>query len=171
MSESTLQLSTKRYLVAIVVNLVLDLELRSVSATPAVNRKHTHLSRVGDGDGLNGAVAGALLNVLDGVNNVHALEDVAEDNVAAVEPAGLDSADEELGAVRVLAGVGHRWERLEANTGQPIELLTENTGAGVLQLEVLVGELVAVDRLAATAIARGEVTTLDPDCQLREDTI
>jgi hypothetical protein len=38
---------------------------------------------------------------------------------------------------------------------------TEETLLGVLQLEVLVGELVAVDALAASAVALGEVTTLD----------
>lgn len=32
----------------------------------------------------------------------------------------------------------------------------------MLQFKVLVGELVAVDRLATATIARGEVTTLDP---------
>jgi hypothetical protein len=32
----------------------------------------------------------------------------------------------------------------------------------VLELEVLVLEAVAVDRLAATAVARGKVTALDP---------
>jgi hypothetical protein len=38
---------------------------------------------------------------------------------------------------------------------------TEETLLGVLQLEVLVGELVAVDALAASAVTLGEVTTLD----------
>ena len=35
------------------------------------------------------------------------------------------------------------------------------TGSGVLQLEVLVLELVAVDGLAPGAVVRGEVTTLE----------
>ena len=34
----------------------------------------------------------------DGVNDVHALDDLAEDDVAAIQPGSLDSADEELGA-------------------------------------------------------------------------
>jgi hypothetical protein len=38
---------------------------------------------------------------------------------------------------------------------------TEKTLLGVLQLEVLIGELVAVDALAASAVALGEVATLD----------
>ena len=37
----------------------------------------------------------------DGVDDVHALDDLAEDDVAAVEPLGLDGGDEELGAVAV----------------------------------------------------------------------
>jgi hypothetical protein len=60
-------------------------------------------------------------------------EDFGEDDVLSVEPGGLLGGDEELRAVRVLAGVGHR---------QP-------AGAEVLQLEVLVGELLAVDGAAA----------------------
>jgi hypothetical protein len=56
--------------------------------------------------------------------------------VAAVEPGGDDGGDEELGAVGVGAGVGH----------------AEKEGLGVLELEVLVRELLAVDGLAAGAL-------------------
>ena len=79
----------------------------------------------------------------------------------AIEPRGLDRGDEELRAVRVLTGVGHREEA---------DLL-------VLELEVLVydravsgrfrdkneqrtSKLLAVDRLAASAVVAGEVATL-----------
>jgi hypothetical protein len=83
---------------------------------------------------------------LDGLDNLQAsiVSDLAEDDVAAVQPVGDDGGDEELGAVGVGAGVGHG----------------EQTGAGVLLLEVLVGELLAVDGLATSAVATGEVTTL-----------
>jgi len=64
--------------------------------------------------------------------------------VLAVEPVGLDGAEEELRAVGVWAGVGHG----------------ENAWASVLEREVLVGELFAVDRLAAGTITLGEVTAL-----------
>ena len=64
----------------------------------------------------------------------------------AVEPRGLDGAEEELRAVGVGAGVGH---------GQ-------DAGAGVLEVEVLVGELVPVDGLAAGAVVVGEVAALAP---------
>lgn len=62
----------------------------------------------------------------------------------AVEPLGLGGADEELGAVGPRAGVRH---------GQ-------DTRAGVLLDEVLVGELGAVDRLAAGPVPGGEVAAL-----------
>ena len=82
-----------------------------------------------------------LTHLLDGV---HALDHLAEDDVLAVEPGGLGGAQEELAAVGVGAGVGH---------GQ-------DARAGVLQLEVLVLELHAVDGLAARAVAGGEVAAL-----------
>ena len=56
-------------------------------------------------------------------------QNFSEDDVLAVEPGGLLGGDEELGSVGVLASVGH---------GQP-------ASAEVLQLEVLVGKLLAVD--------------------------
>ena len=34
----------------------------------------------------------------DGIDDVHTLDDLAKDDVAAIQPGGLDSADEELGA-------------------------------------------------------------------------
>jgi len=71
--------------------------------------------------------------------------DLAEDDVAAIEPLSLDSGDEELRAVGVGASVGH---------GQQV-------GLGVLLLEVLVGELLAVDGLATSAVTTGEVTALE----------
>ena len=62
----------------------------------------------------------------------------------AVEPGGLGGAEEELGAVGPGSGVGH---------GQ-------DSGSLVLQSEVLVSELGAVDGLAPSAVVVGEVTTL-----------
>lgn len=61
-----------------------------------------------------------------------------------VKPLGLDGADEELRPVGVGSGVGHG----------------EDAGASVLQDEVLVLELVAVDGLATGAVAGGEVASL-----------
>merc|ERR1712156_1027387 len=80
----------------------------------------------------------------DLLEGVHALDDLSEDDVFAVEPRGLGGAQEELAAVGVGAGVGHG----------------EDAGAGVLQGEVLVLELHAVDRLAPGAVSGGEVSAL-----------
>lgn len=87
------------------------------------------------------------------MNDVHALEDFAEDHVAAVEPRGDDGRNEELRAVRVFAGVGH----------------AEKTLLGVLQLEVLIVKLGAVNGLSSSAVALREVTTLDHE--VLDDTV
>ena len=63
----------------------------------------------------------------------------------AIQPWTWDSGDEELGAVGVWTGVCHR----------------KLTRLGVLDVEVLVFELVAVDGLTAVAVEVGDVTTLD----------
>jgi hypothetical protein len=63
---------------------------------------------------------------------------------AGISPSSLDGTQEELAAVRVRAGVGHR----------------QYARSGVFLLEVLVGELFAVDRLAASAVVTREIATL-----------
>jgi len=50
-----------------------------------------------------------------------------------------------------------------------VSQLTQKVLLGVLQLEVLVREFVAVDALAASAVALGEVTALDHE--LLDDTV
>ena len=88
-----------------------------------------------DGDAATGLAAGRTLglNLLD---NVQTINDLAKDDVLAVEPRGDNGGDEELRAVGVGASIGH----------------AEQEGLGVLALEVLVGELLAVDGLAASAL-------------------
>lgn len=71
----------------------------------------------------------------------------------AIEPGGDDGGDEELGAVGVGTAVGHG----------------EEAGLGVTEVEVLISKLVAVDGLAASAVAAGEVTTLDHE--VLDDTV
>eukprot|EP00308_Calcidiscus_leptoporus_P018202 CAMPEP_0119368368 /NCGR_PEP_ID=MMETSP1334-20130426/15028_1 /TAXON_ID=127549 /ORGANISM="Calcidiscus leptoporus, Strain RCC1130" /LENGTH=194 /DNA_ID=CAMNT_0007384993 /DNA_START=272 /DNA_END=856 /DNA_ORIENTATION=- len=78
------------------------------------------------------------------LHDVHALAHFAEDDVLAIEPVRLHCAQEKLGAIRVWAGVRHR----------------EHARALMLQLKIFVGELVAVDGLAARAVVVGEVATL-----------
>eukprot|EP00042_Codosiga_hollandica_P035282 m.260347 g.260347 ORF g.260347 m.260347 type:complete len:274 (+) comp54600_c0_seq5:162-983(+) len=81
---------------------------------------------------------------LDGSDDIHAVNDVAEDHMLAIEPVCLCSAEEELGPVGIGTRVGHR----------------EDTCTGVLQREVLVLECAPVDRLAACAVVSGEVAAL-----------
>jgi hypothetical protein len=56
------------------------------------------LARGGDGDLALGLSRGGSL-ALDGINNVLAFNDAAENDVGTIEPVGLDSGEEELGAV------------------------------------------------------------------------
>lgn len=105
------------------------------------------LAALGNLDGRFGLVSASLGDVLDSLDNLVALKDFAKDNVLAVEVARKVSmcqlqrqnrckslpwgggGNEELGAVGVLSSVGH---------GQ-------KTNLGVLQLEVLIRESLAVD--------------------------
>jgi hypothetical protein len=99
--------------------------------------------------------AGAGAGSLNGLDDTHTLValDFSEDNVLAIEPAGDNSGDEELRTVatrvsesrsevhssqnsRVWASVGHR----------------EKTWADMLAREVLVGKLLAVNGLSASAL-------------------
>lgn len=66
---------------------------------------------------------------------------LTEDTVLAVEPRGNDGGDEELRAIGVGTSVSHGEEERSV----------------VTELEVLVGELVAVDGLAASAVVVGEL--------------
>mmetsp|Transcript_18125 Transcript_18125/g.45665 ORF Transcript_18125/g.45665 Transcript_18125/m.45665 type:complete len:225 (-) Transcript_18125:109-783(-) len=119
---------------------------RWAERTPGWPRGSGDLAAVGDDNGLDGDVPcrrGVCLHRLD---DVHAIGDLAEDAVPAVEVRGGDCRDEELRPVGVGAGVGH----------------AEDAGAGVLVLvlEVLVGELLPVDGLAAPAVTPGDVPAL-----------
>merc|ERR1712117_576423 len=88
---------------------------------------HDHLLRRG---------AAARANSLDSFDHVHALDNLAKDHMLTIEVTGLRCAKEELGTVRIGAGVGHG----------------ENALSGVIQLEVLVLELLAIDGLSASAV-------------------
>lgn len=139
------------------------------------------LARVDDGRLLailNGTTGGT--GGLDSLDDLEGLivSNLAEHDVAAVQPGGHDGGDEELGAVAVLdplASVHSRGKtqlghacigdiRVGAGVGHG-----QQTRAGVLDLEVLIGELLAVDGLATSAVATGEVTTLKHE--LRDDTV
>lgn len=124
-------------------------------------------TRVDDGGALavldsTGLGAGGL----EGADDPHRLlvSDLAEDDVAAVEPRRDDGGDEELGAVAagdsVSIELAHYWQgradlRVGASVGHG-----EQTGADVLLLEVLIGELLTVDGLATGALGGVLVETV-----------
>jgi hypothetical protein len=64
---------------------------------------HLELSALGNLDRLDRLVASALGHVLNLVDNLVALKNLAKDDVAAIEPAGDDGGNEELGTVGVFA--------------------------------------------------------------------
>ena len=102
------------------------------------------LSAVGDDNSLPGFVVAVARVALNSVENFHTTDDLAEDDVSTVEMGGVDEAEEELAAVSAWASVSHG----------------KDTTAGVLELEVLVSEVRAIDGLATSAVSGGEVTTL-----------
>ena len=112
---------------------------------------------------------------------IHALNDLAEHDVLAVQPGGLHGGNEELASARSktqqnTAKHSETGEKVSANL--PKSGIAEEhwvapvgsragvghgqvAGAVVLDLEVLVREASAVDALAANASAVGEITALD----------
>jgi hypothetical protein len=106
---------------------------------------HLQLAALDNLDGLHRLVARALGHILDLVDDIVALKDLSKDDMSPVEPASDDGGDEELRAIGVFAGVGH----------------AEKTGLGVLQLEVFICELVAVNGFPARAVSSSKVPALD----------
>lgn len=91
----------------LIISYVLALQL-----SPYTFIRDLQLPTLLDFDLLVWLVATVLGLILDLLNDFVALKDLAEDDVAAVEPGGLDCGDKELGAVGVFAGVGHAHETL-----------------------------------------------------------
>lgn len=104
-------------------------------------------------DHLLGGLARLAAEALDRLDDVQSLDHLAEHDVTLVQPRRLDRAHKELRAVGVGTGVRH---------GQ-------DSGAGVLQREVLILELVAVDGLASSAVVVGEVSALAHE--VRDDAV
>src|SRR3954451_2944844 len=100
---------------------------------------------LGDLEGLDADVVGGLVArvgrlALDRVDDLHALDDLAEDRVLAVEPRRLAGRDqEELRAVGVRARVGHRQRAAHdlVLVDLVLELVAGATGAGALRAAAL----------------------------------
>ena len=117
------------------------------------NRRNLELTAVHDLDLRSGLARLAAVG-LDLLHDVHAVDNLTEHAVVAVQMrrghlhvtgnGQFNSGDEELRAVGVGAAVRHG----------------EETRTRVLQREVLVGEALAVDGLAAGAVSVGEITSL-----------
>lgn len=96
-------------------------------------------------DYLLGSSAAGASHALDSLYHRHALlKHISEHHVLAIQPVGLDGAQEELRAVGVGTSVRHR----------------QNARSSVAQAEVLILELVAVDGLAARSVSAREVASL-----------
>lgn len=108
----------------------------------------------GRADGTAGAAKG--LDLLDDVLGF-LVGNLTEDDVLAVEPRGHNSGDEELGAVAKVLLISSSWAmhawvgnlRVGAGVGHG-----EEEGLVVGLLEVLVGELLAVDGATTGALVR-----------------
>ena len=81
---------------------------------------------------------------LERSQRLEARGELAKDDVPAVEMWAWDGRHKELGAVAVRPRIGHRQE----------------ARAGVGDRKALIGKLAAVDALAASACARGEIAAL-----------
>jgi len=82
---------------------------------------------------------------LDLLHQLHVGRDFAEYDVLSIQPRSFHRTDEELGAVRIWAGIGHG----------------ENSRLGVLQGKVFISELLSVDRLSTGSVAASEVAALE----------
>ena len=103
-------------------------------------------------EGLFGCLSGLRSNSLKGFGHTHTLRYSSEDNMFAIEPAGVCSGDEELTSIGVGSSVCH-W----------------NAERFMLEHKVFVLESVSVDRLATCSITSCEITSLDHE--VRNDSV
>ena len=91
--------------------------------------------------------------------------------MGAIKPVSLDGGQEKLRAVakrKKTLAYSEEVAGLDIRVGASVGH-GEDTGASVLELEVLVGEGLAVDGLATSTVVSGEVTTLEHE--LGDDTV
>jgi len=80
----------------------------------------------------------------DSLDNVHTFAHGTENAMLAVQPGGLHGTEEKLRSIGIRASVRHG----------------EDTRSSVLEREVFVGELGAVDGLTTGSVSRGKITAL-----------
>lgn len=102
------------------------------------------LTTVDDGH-IRGRLVGLRRHILDLAHHTLPVDHLSKNHVLAVEVGGRNGGDEELAAIRPRARIGHRQQKR----------------AIMLEIEVLVGEFLAVNRLAAGSVEGREITTLD----------
>lgn len=76
--------------------------------------------------------------------------------MGAIEPRSNDGGDEELRSVGILSSVSHgKLERMFfLVTGENVrKVCTNQAGFGVLQLEVFIGEFLAINRFSTSAVS------------------
>src|SRR5215208_3794037 len=114
---------------------------------------------------LHGAILRAGLGTFDRVDRLHAGGDLAKDGVLAVQPgSGFGGHDEELAAVRVGSGIGHRERSADdlVIVDLVLELVAGSAGAGALRAAALdheVADHAMEDQAVVIAVLRklGEV--------------
>ena len=119
------------------------LSLRHAAGTSKISYS-LELSAVGDHDGLLGLIVSVDGVSLNSIEDGHAVNALAEDDVSTVEMRGVSEAEEELGSVGAWASVGHG----------------EDTASSVLVDEVLVSELASVDGRATGTVVSSEIAAL-----------
>src|SRR5512144_371094 len=114
---------------------------------------------------LAGSVAGARLGSLDCVARIHAVDDLAEDRVLAVQPGrGVRGDDEELRAIGVRPGVRH--SQCSADDLVVVDLVLERVagaaGPGALRTAALDHEVLddAVEDQAVVEAVAGELAAV-----------
>lgn len=81
---------------------------------------------------------------MQGINYLLSSDHFTENDVLAIKPITTDKSNEKLGAVCILAGIGHR----------------KQIGLIVRQFEVFIFKFSSVDGLSSSAVVVGEVSSL-----------
>lgn len=120
------------------------------------------LTAVGDNDLLVrfSALGTITFNLLD---HIHTFNDGTEDDMTVVQPGSFHGRNEELWAIRVWSSVGLRKKVMLVTSVLQYAESTYHWQCAwceMLQGEVLILELVAIDGFATSAIVIGEITTL-----------